>query len=168
MAIKVQAGYMRHAHESPRSIARTAREHLEGVEFDTMVGTGLSGALVIPPLARTLKVHWLILRKPTDDSHSCMAGEGTLGSRWLFVDDLIDSGATQARVIKQVNEIIATERARAHLAGGTLPQARYVGYYLYNGFGRPGFTAPAEDDYLRRKHPALFAGASLDYLGWKP
>lgn len=74
------------------------------LQFDTLVGTGLSGALVVPSLARALtrqgqpEVKWLIVRKPEDSTHSSLPVEGDLGRRWVFVDDFIASGKTFRRV----------------------------------------------------------------------
>lgn len=68
-------------------------------DFDTIVGTGLSGSLVVPALARKLGKHWAVVRKPGVSSHSGeRVCEGTLGERWLFVDDFVSSGATLERV----------------------------------------------------------------------
>ena len=68
---------------------------------DTFVGTGLSGALVVPTLARALGRHWAIVRKQ-DGSHSSRRIEGEIGERWLFIDDFIEGGATLHRVREAV------------------------------------------------------------------
>jgi adenine/guanine phosphoribosyltransferase-like PRPP-binding protein len=68
---------------------------------DTFVGTGLSGALVVPTLARALGRHWAIVRKQ-DGSHSSRTVEGAIGERWLFIDDFIEGGATLRRVREAV------------------------------------------------------------------
>lgn len=65
---------------------------------DTLVGTGVSGALVVPYIGRVLDVHWALVRKPTEGSHSPHLVEGTIGECWVLVDDLIDTGATLRRV----------------------------------------------------------------------
>lgn len=88
-----------------------------GVEFDTMVGTGLSGTLVVPYLARTFGTYWAIVRKP-DNTHSSNQVEGKIGQRWLFVDDLVCSGNT----LRRVQAVISTT------AG---PKTQYVGCYEY-------------------------------------
>jgi len=62
--------------------------------IDTLIGRGLSGALFVPMLADALELHWAIVRKPKDGTHSTEPIEGTIGERWLFVDDLIASGHT--------------------------------------------------------------------------
>lgn len=69
------------------------------VEFDTMIGTGMSGALVIPRLAEKFDCHWAVIRKDGVDSHATKRVEGRVGKQWLLVDDLICSGRTAQRVV---------------------------------------------------------------------
>lgn len=110
--------YMKDAWD-PTKLARYARTQLADVDYDTLVGTGLSGAIVVPELARRLKKHALIVRKPDDGSHSSSPVEGVLGERWVFVDDFVASGATRQRVTDAVDE-----------AAGDTP-TRYVGQLMY-------------------------------------
>jgi hypothetical protein len=124
---------------SPGTMAVQARDVLAGVSYDTMAGTGMSGALVIPMLARELDSRWLILRKPGDSHHhGSSPGQGSLGNRWLFVDDGIKTGATVRRVYDQVTRIAAQ---RGH-------PTEFAGAYLYGDhdhFGRPaGYYSPRE------------------------
>lgn len=93
-----------------KSLIKDAKEDLSSVKFDTIVGTGLSGGLIVPRLAEALKVKWAIVRREGDSSHSPSKIEGYLGRRWLFVDDLIDSGVTYGRVKKVVREEAASTR----------------------------------------------------------
>lgn len=82
------------------SITEAVSEILTDIapEIDTLVGTGVSGALVVPYIGRVLDVHWALIRKPTEGSHSDLLVEGTIGECWVLVDDLIDTGATLKRV----------------------------------------------------------------------
>jgi hypothetical protein len=109
---------------SPEEIVRNLRASLADnpVEFDTMVGTGLSGALVIPALAVAFDVFPLIVRKEGDSSHAMQRLEGTLGLRWLFVDDFRDTGATEARVDEVLAKYVGWEHA--------FPSVK-VGSYMY-------------------------------------
>lgn len=118
--LRTHAGYLREAFRPAEDICADARAYLDGVQFDTLVGTGLSGALVVPLLANGLSCHFLIVRKD-DGAHSMHGCEGTLGARWVFVDDLIDSGATERRVHNSV---------RDHAARNNHTTA-YAGAYLY-------------------------------------
>lgn len=138
--IAVRASYMGHVHQTQKSINAQARAVLGGTEFDTMVGTGLSGALIIPSLARSMRKNWLIIRKKGDSTHSARPAEGHLGERWLFVDDLIDTGATLTRVENAVARLVSDENQRRKRRNqwregkGKLEPvfaSEYVGAYLY-------------------------------------
>lgn len=120
--IVLRTGYMDESHGDPVDLADSLRDATGRVRFDTLVGTGMSGALVVPGLARVLNVNWLILRKPGENSHSYHPGEGTLGSRWLFVDDLIDTGKTWRRVREQIADLCKQWNHKATFAGSFLYQ----------------------------------------------
>lgn len=115
-----------------RDLARLfadARKHLKGIEFDTIVCTGLSGLLVAPALWRELGVpHLAVVRKPEDqDNHSGKRVEGRIGARWLFVDDLVCSGSTRVRVRQAVDE----------RASWNEHETAFVGTYVYGASGDP-------------------------------
>ena len=107
------------------SVIDTAKERLADVDFDTLVGTGFSGGIVIPSLALALNKKFVLIRKETDDSHhgkGCLLGE--LGARWIFVDDFVSSGKTRQRVIEKIeNEGVPTQM---------------VGQYLYVDYSEEG------------------------------
>lgn len=72
------------------------------LNFDGLVGTGISGIILIAPLALELKVPFAIVRK-SKKNHSGYDVEGDDNiSRYLFVDDFIDSGETFSRVYKKM------------------------------------------------------------------
>lgn len=77
------------------------------VQFDAFVGRGISGAIAVPVLALALGKRFCIVRKPSEleSSHSHCQVEGNLkpGDRWIFVDDLIETGATYRAVIKALS-----------------------------------------------------------------
>lgn len=120
--LRFHSGYFPFAHAAPETQIERAAKALEGVDFDTMVGTGLSGALTVPVLARGMGKHWLIVRKPDDDTHSWERAEGTLGHRWIFVDDFRETGETEERVHYAVDQIQKYSRFFS---------SEYVGTYLY-------------------------------------
>jgi hypothetical protein len=120
-----------------------AKRILGGVDFDTVVGTGLSGTIAGTLIAYALKKHLLIVRKPTDQTplerqgkaanHSGHVTEGRMGKRWIFVDDLISSGETCARVKMEVEEANARYDVKA----------TWVGTYTYGElFQGPIFIPP--------------------------
>lgn len=101
----------------PAELVYDAMKKLKDVEFDTMIGRGLSGALVVPLLARAMSKHFAIVRKDNDGSHSESRIEGRLGSKWLFVDDLICSGTTFKFTLDRVKEAKQMEFAGMYMYG---------------------------------------------------
>lgn len=85
-----------------RQVIQAARDHLRGIKFDTIVATGVSGMIVAPVLAYSLRKNLLVVRKQNDGSHSGSLLEGFYGKRLLLVDDFMDSGKTVDRVFKQL------------------------------------------------------------------
>jgi hypothetical protein len=118
-----------------------AKRILGGVDFDTVVGTGLSGTIAGTLIAYALKKHLLIVRKPSDRNqegarsvnHSGWPTEGRMGKRWIFVDDLISSGETRIRVKMEVDKANARYDVKS----------TWVGTYTYGElFQGPTFTHP--------------------------
>jgi orotate phosphoribosyltransferase len=101
----INHSYSNSAFKDPETIVQDAKAEMRSIKYDTMIGTGLSGALVVPILARALGKKWAIIRKENDGSHTNALFEGEIGSRWVFVDDFIASGATKRRVEQAVREI---------------------------------------------------------------
>lgn len=118
-------------------LVAAAETALKGIDFDTMVGQGLSGALVIPILAQALNKHFAIIRKENDSEHTRAVFEGEIGDKWIFVDDFIESGATLRRVKEGVS--LAYLRFSGDYWTDKPPQ--FVGAYLYN-YGE--FLAPSQ------------------------
>ena len=119
---RFSTGYFDQALFNLDSVISRAEHDLRGVPFDTLVGTGFSGGVVIPALARELGANYVLIRKDTDDSHHGSGRLiGGLGARWIFVDDFVSSGRTRNRVIEK----IATEAQMRDFP------TKYVGSYLY-------------------------------------
>lgn len=74
-------------------------------EIDTLIGTGLSGSLVVPRLAESLGLRWAVVRKENDGAHDSRKVVGDIGKRWMFVDDFISTGQTYHRVLYNVAQI---------------------------------------------------------------
>lgn len=122
-------GYMDVAFGDPGALTRRFDHELPSLpEFDTLVGTGLSGTLVVPLLARHAGKFWAIVRKEGDGSHSSNKIEGRLGTRYLFVDDVISTGTTKNFVIDSVIRAVENHNRWA-LVKST---CAYVGNYLYS------------------------------------
>lgn len=112
-------------------VIETAKEALADVDFDTMVGTGFSGGIVIPSLALAMGKKFVLIRKDTDDSHHGSGRLlGDLGERWIFVDDFVASGRTRERVIRKVDEVTSTP--------GFKVATEMVGQYMYVNYSDEG------------------------------
>lgn len=115
-------------------IIEDAKNHLHGVEFDTFVGIGLSGTLVVPTVARAMGKYFAVARKPNVSSHSCTELEGQVGRNWIFLDDLVASGSTRDTVKRIVSEAkyTAVDESSGTWTIYTLGNtSNYVGSYLY-------------------------------------
>lgn len=128
--------YMENAVFNLPDVLDRARKELADVDFDTIVGTGFSGGIVIPALALSMGKKFVLIRKEGDDSHH-RTGRlvGQLGERWIFVDDFISSGRTRNRVIGKISEALIE----------TDSETTFVGQYMYeNSVGfedfRPGWA----------------------------
>lgn len=104
------SGYTREALDHDLSdLVEKAKDSLPS-DVDTLVGTGLSGTLVVPHLGRALGLYWGIMRKPSDfegrSSYAHEVYEGSLGRKWALVDDFVSSGDTVIRVLKQMTEAV--------------------------------------------------------------
>lgn len=122
--VKFRTGYMDNAVFDLQGTVRDAVRTLKEVsgEFDTLVGTGFSGGIIVPTLALRLKKKFVLIRKETDDSHHGGGRAlGELGERWIFVDDFVSSGATQRRVIEKITAAALFEDQ----------QTTHVGNYYY-------------------------------------
>lgn len=121
-----RASYMYRAFDEPKTVIREARNALHGVKFDTIIGTGLSGAVIVPMMAHAMRKYFAIVRKPKEQRacHAHSVIEGKIGARWLFVDDMIDSGTTFGRVREAVGSWV-----RDNVREGFKP--RLVGSYTY-------------------------------------
>lgn len=81
---------------------------LENRGIDAIVVTGMSGAVIGAIVAERLNVSLVIVRKPTEKSHSYAPVTGDFGKGWAFIDDFVDSGDTLRRVKDAVGARSAT------------------------------------------------------------
>lgn len=122
-------GYLDNALFDAEAVVDRAVGDLTGANFDTLVGTGFSGALVVPMIAARLGCHFILVRKPNDGSHHTTSRLiGTLGKRWVFVDDFESSGATRRRVVDEIAD--AVEARRGSYLDSDL-ETEFVGRYFY-------------------------------------
>jgi hypothetical protein len=105
------AAYLRDVFEETTAVVERIAKRLEGKDYDTIVGTGISGALLLLMLRDRLKKHVAIVRKPHDGSHSYNWVEGTLGARYVIVDDQVASGATVNRIVNTIRRQLIDKEA---------------------------------------------------------
>lgn len=135
MDTKFRTYYMDSAVFDLSGVIETAKERLAGVDFDTLVGTGFSGAIVIPSIALALGKNFVLIRKDNDDSHHGRGRlVGQLGEKWIFVDDFVSSGKTRRRVIDK----IASEVVHYREMGYHAPDSKFVGQYMYVNYSEEG------------------------------
>lgn len=119
--LHVKTSYMGDAQGDPEELALNFLEFTQEVQVDTIVGVGLSGALVVPLMGHILGLNWALARKFGDGSHSSTLLEGKIGKHWVFVDDLISSGNSMRKT-----------QARVELAcARNMWETSYVGSYFY-------------------------------------
>lgn len=79
-------------------------------EFDAIAVRGVSGLVVGPLLAHTLKKHLIVVRKPSEkaDSHADQLIEGPTTDtqiRYLIVDDFISNGSTVRKIVEEIAKL---------------------------------------------------------------
>lgn len=137
MTKKFRVDYFDEALDDLPSVIDRCRRALRDVDFDTIVGTGFSGGIVIPSLAMAMGKKFVLIRKEGDDSHhggGRLVGE--LGERWIFVDDFVSSGRTRERVIQKIAEALDFDET-----------TMMVGQFMYQR-GELGRFQYCSDDWL--------------------
>src|SRR5574338_1153348 len=105
------------------NLIKFARKELRKIEFDTLIGVGLSGSIVVPLLANKLNKYFAIVRKENDSNHAEYSIEGSIGNKWIFVYDFIDSGDT-FHYVKNKVDIYCNN-------------TYFIGVFLYHLFTEP-------------------------------
>lgn len=136
------AGYMDALQPGSRkSYLDRAISKLRGIEFDTIVFSGMSGAIFAPLLADRLGKEIALVRKESDSNHSCMSVEGYADIRkYVFVDDLICSGDTFRRCQEKIQKFA--------------PSAICVASYQYReGYYKEIKSEPVNEDFTDVSEP---------------
>jgi hypothetical protein len=135
-----KTGYLDKAIDNVEEVIAKAEAELQDVDFDTFIGTGFSGALIVPMLAAAMGKNFVLVRKPKDNSHHSGTMIGNLGERWIFVDDFVSSGETRSRVLGTVSEACEAYYDRTEYDAMTASftdvrgeafVTKYLGDYLY-------------------------------------
>jgi hypothetical protein len=95
--------------------------------FDSLSFRGMSGAVVAPIVSWNLNKPMIMVRKEGDGSHSSHRVEGhILSDRILIIDDLVSTGDTLNKLVKDLNE------ARTLYSPTLVDPVKVIGIILYN------------------------------------
>ncbi len=151
----VDGGYFGEAFKSAAELCSNAERTLRGLEidFDSMVAIGLSGHMVLPLLARHFNVPFLALRKPGTYTHDDYGigkfGRGTIGRRWILVDDFICSGNTVRTAQQRIAEALDFCRERGY---DSTFSTEFAGTYCYGKrYGDPEAGSFVYPDMVTKK-----------------
>lgn len=107
----------------------------QNIDFDSMVGIGNSGLLVMPLLARHFNVPFFAMRKPGILHHNSRQpiGDGIIGKRWILVDDVTVTGGTMTYVSRKVRHLAQENNFYTQCAGTYLyePMSMSPGEFIY-------------------------------------
>lgn len=117
----------------------------QGIDFDSMVGTGHSGLLVLPILARHFDVPFFALRKPDIKHHNKLQpyGDGSIGKRWIFIDDVTVTHSTISFALESIDSITSDKGFSTEYVGTYLyePMAKVPGEFIYPGWSKASLQA---------------------------
>lgn len=142
MTAKFETEYMDKALFNLNNVIEEAKSKLADIDFDTIVGTGFSGGVVIPALALAMGKKFVLVRKEDDSSHhggGRLLGE--LGERWIFVDDFVSSGRTRDFVMRKMQNYRLPQVWNRELAiweDAEEIASEFVGQYMY-AYESPAF-----------------------------
>jgi len=126
-------GYMSEAlqREQIDQAVDTCLAVLEKKRFDTIAFRGMSGALIAPIVAHSMKKEIIVVRKETkEEGHSHHKVEGHLAARkYVILDDFIQGGGTVREIVSRVKDFTSV--------------AEIVGGVFYAQFNTPWYTAKA-------------------------
>jgi orotate phosphoribosyltransferase len=109
--MSIHSDYLENIFSNNKIFRKTVSEvvkSLKQLNFDYLIGTGLSGTCVIPTVALRLNKPFAIVRK--DVSHGSFQIEGLPREEkklsYLILDDFISTGATVDRIFTKMQDFI--------------------------------------------------------------
>lgn len=116
-----------------REIKRILKE--KNIVFDGFIVTGVSGIAMGSIVARAMRKDLVIVRKPKDGTHSSYNVENYKSNKkYIFLDDLIASGATLDRVKESLIE--CGNRAWLYGKLNKKNTSKLIGGIFYDGMFR--------------------------------
>lgn len=104
-------------------------------EFESIVATGLSGAVPAGIIAYKHQKNLLLVRKQHEVSHGAEL-EGICTGRYIFIDDFVSTGAT-------LNRLLAVAPRPDYVVLYRRPSHTWGGLTSVNPFGLHTYKAPA-------------------------
>lgn len=95
-----------------RSVMEIASRKVEDMEYDSMAGGGVGGAVTVPPLSSFTGDRYTVLRDEQKDygTEKCWEGADPEGRDVLVVDDVITTGGSAIEMIRQLEDLGANPR----------------------------------------------------------
>jgi adenine/guanine phosphoribosyltransferase-like PRPP-binding protein len=91
-----------------KRLTRKAISIQKKIKFNGLVATGISGLLVLTPLALELKLPFAVVRKSKKNHSGCrVEGEDNI-TKYLIIDDFMDSGDTIFKIYKDMSDFNAS------------------------------------------------------------
>lgn len=109
-----------HKPEVFASVVEYSVNGLREIQFDALVFRGFSGAVVGAAVAHVMQKPWILVRKPSDSSHSGCTVEGTTKGKFVIIDDFLSSGQTVRETIQVMGNRFMC------------PDAQCIGVFLYD------------------------------------
>jgi adenine/guanine phosphoribosyltransferase-like PRPP-binding protein len=110
---------------------RKAVSALQGRDFEAVAFRGMSGALIAPSIALALDKTMLMVRKATENTHSCHIVEGDRAvKRYVIIDDFVGSGMTAQAIVDAVKGFAPFAQCLGVLEVNNLPDDPGPRYYL--------------------------------------
>ena len=142
--------FSQHAIADSKKFVRAARKALKDVDFDTIVVTGLSGMGAGSILAHSMGKNLFVIRKQGEQAHDWRPAFGAMGQKWIFIDDLLDSGSTYRKVqehMANASKDDSFEMWDSNKGAYITIKPEFVGAYYYVGmeWTKPKGWYPADE-----------------------
>lgn len=110
--MSIHSAYLKNIFSNNKTFKKTVREvvkSLKQLDFDYLIGTGLSGTCIIPTVALRLNKPFAIVRKDTNH-HGSFLIEGIPRENkpllYLILDDFVSTGATVDIILTKMQAFI--------------------------------------------------------------
>lgn len=119
----IQSDYLQAVFDkkSLKTIVRKVSQEVRMLKPDAIICRGVSGISVAFPAGLRCNMPVVVVRKPTDDSHSYLKVEGVRGfNTYVIIDDFIRTGAT----VKAIKDAVHASKCLAVITYIGVPNYR--------------------------------------------